>query len=138
MPNSRDSDSYNQDKYVEGVTTVSMTAWGLLAYLEMADVAIPNVLILLIQLQQDILRATRYILANFKENQNKFYDRSVVGTGHRGVLNLQYPVYAYSFPTAALARLAKLIKGTSTNRVDDSLTQQVNERISKLLVGGTS
>lgn len=40
-----DSDSYNQDKYVEGVTTVSMTAWGLLAYLEMADVAIPNVLI---------------------------------------------------------------------------------------------
>ena len=133
-----DSDSYNQDKYVEGVTTVSMTAWGLLAYLEMADVAIPNVLILLIQLQQDILRATRYILANFKENQNKFYDRSVVGTGHRGVLNLQYPVYAYSFPTAALARLAKLIKGTSTNRVDDSLTQQVNERISKLLVGGTS
>ncbi len=28
-----DSQSYNLDKYVEGVTTVSMTAWGLLAYL---------------------------------------------------------------------------------------------------------
>lgn len=31
------SEGYNQDKYVEGVTTVSMTAWGLLAYLEMAN-----------------------------------------------------------------------------------------------------
>lgn len=28
-----DAESYNVDKYVEGVTTVSMTAWGLLAYL---------------------------------------------------------------------------------------------------------
>lgn len=28
-----DSDSYNQNKYVKGATTVSMTAWGLLAYL---------------------------------------------------------------------------------------------------------
>lgn len=27
------SESYNHDKYVEGVTTASMTAWGLLAYL---------------------------------------------------------------------------------------------------------
>jgi squalene-hopene/tetraprenyl-beta-curcumene cyclase len=27
------SESYNKDKYIEGVTTVSMTAWGLLAYL---------------------------------------------------------------------------------------------------------
>ena len=32
-----DSDSYNVDKYVEGATTVSMTAWGLLAYLEVAE-----------------------------------------------------------------------------------------------------
>ena len=31
-----DSDSYNVDRYVEGATTVSMTAWGLLAYLEVA------------------------------------------------------------------------------------------------------
>lgn len=31
-----DSDSYNVDKYLEGKTTVSMTAWGLLAYLEVA------------------------------------------------------------------------------------------------------
>jgi squalene-hopene/tetraprenyl-beta-curcumene cyclase len=32
-----DSESYNVDKYVEGATTVSMTAWGLLAYLEVAE-----------------------------------------------------------------------------------------------------
>jgi squalene-hopene/tetraprenyl-beta-curcumene cyclase len=28
-----DSDGYNQNKYVKGVTTASMTAWGLLAYI---------------------------------------------------------------------------------------------------------
>lgn len=41
------SESYNEDKYVEGATTVSMTAWGLLAYLEVAHLPIPNVIILL-------------------------------------------------------------------------------------------
>jgi hypothetical protein len=40
-----------------------------------------------------------------------FFDRSVVGTGHRGVLNLQYPIYAYSFPLVALSRLKRLLKG---------------------------
>jgi squalene-hopene/tetraprenyl-beta-curcumene cyclase len=48
---------------------------------------------------------------NFKQNQGKFYDRSVVGTGHRGVLNLQYPIYAYSFPIVALSRLRDYILG---------------------------
>ena len=43
-----DSDSYNKDKYIEGVTTVSMTAWGLLAYLEVAHTT--NVPILITQL----------------------------------------------------------------------------------------
>jgi squalene-hopene/tetraprenyl-beta-curcumene cyclase len=54
--------------------------------------------------EDNIIGAVEYILRNFKENGNKFYDRSVVGTGHRGLLNLQYPVYAYSFPVIALAR----------------------------------
>ena len=31
-----DQDSYNRGKYLQGVTTTSMTAWGLLSYLEVA------------------------------------------------------------------------------------------------------
>jgi squalene-hopene/tetraprenyl-beta-curcumene cyclase len=38
-----DSESYNTGSYLKGVTTVSMTAWGLLAYLEVAHLDIPNV-----------------------------------------------------------------------------------------------
>lgn len=34
-----DQESYNRKRYVEGVTTASMTAWGLLAYLEVAHTA---------------------------------------------------------------------------------------------------
>ena len=56
------------------------------------------------------MKAAQYLLKNFKENGNKFYDRSVVGTGHRGFLNLQYPVYAYSFPLTALGRLKLYIE----------------------------
>jgi len=29
-------DSYNKDRYIEGVTTASMTAWGLLGYLSVS------------------------------------------------------------------------------------------------------
>ena len=56
-----------------------------------------------------MMKAAQYLINNFKQNGNKFYDRSVVGTGHRGVLNLQYPMYAYSFPLVALARLKAYI-----------------------------
>lgn len=59
-------------------------------------------------------KAAKYLIQNFRENGNKFFDRSVVGTGHRGLLNLQYPVYAYSFPLVALARLKSyILKGSS-------------------------
>ena len=79
-----------------------MTAWGLLAYLEVAQYM--DVILSLIQVEENIVGAVQYILNNFKENGNRFYDRSVVGAGHRGLLNLQYPVYAYSFPVIAIAR----------------------------------
>ena len=78
-----------------------MTAWGLLAYLEVAHTT---------ELNHRIREAALYLLNNFKENGDKFWDRSVVGTGHRGFLNLQYPVYAYSFPLVALSRLRTYIK----------------------------
>ncbi len=41
----QDSQSYNIDKYLEGVSTVSMTSWGLLAYIEAAYTTQPHVFI---------------------------------------------------------------------------------------------
>lgn len=66
-------------------------------------------------------------MTNFKENGRKFFDRSVVGTGHRGVLNLQYPIYAYSFPLVALSRLNRFIRGEYVQRFDGQLTERVNK-----------
>ena len=60
-----------------------------------------------------MLKAAEYLIVSFRENGNKFVDRSVVGTGHRGILNLQYPVYAYSFPLVALSRLRAYILNKS-------------------------
>lgn len=69
--------------------------------------------------------AVQYILNNFKENKNRFYDRSVVGTGHRGLLNLQYPVYAYSFPVIALARAKAYFSGLRKPFINDELNSKV-------------
>jgi len=38
------------------------------------------------------------------ERDGEFKDISVVGTGHRGLLYLQYPSYARSFPIISLGR----------------------------------
>lgn len=81
----------------------------------------------LIQLQQNIIQAVKYLLKNFNHYNNKFFDRSVVGTGHRGLLNLQYPVYAYSFPLTALARLSKLLKGQYKPNINQQLTAKINK-----------
>lgn len=53
----------------------------------------------------------------------------MVGTGHRGVLNLQYPIYAYSFPLVALSRLNKLIKGEYHHKMDKELTDRINKKM---------
>jgi squalene-hopene/tetraprenyl-beta-curcumene cyclase len=74
---------------------------------------------------KNIIGAVQYILNNFKENGNKFYDRSVVGTGHRGLLNLQYPVYAYSFPVIALARAKTYFSGQKKSFINDELNSKV-------------
>lgn len=61
------------------------------------------------------------MLDNFKENGGKFWDRSVVGAGHRGILNLQYPVYVFTFPLVALSRLRDLIKGEKKPHINQQL-----------------
>lgn len=104
-----------------------MTAWGLFGLLEVAHLPIPNVNSYLSQIQSSIARAVQYLLNNFKENNGQFFDRSVVGTGHRGVLNLQYPVYAYSFPLVALSRAQKLITGKYQTNQNEKFTKEINK-----------
>lgn len=47
--------------------------------------------------------AVDFLVRNFQA-EGEFKDISVVGTGHRGLLYLQYPSYARSFPLVALGR----------------------------------
>lgn len=59
---------------------------------------------------EDVLdNAIQYLLNDFDKYDQKFYDVSVVGTGHRGTIYLQYPSYAYSFPLIALSRYLKSV-----------------------------
>ena len=48
-------------------------------------------------------RAIIFLIKSFKE-ENAWVDSSVIGTGHRGILYLQYPSYPVSFPVMALIR----------------------------------
>ena len=89
--------SYNDpDKFNgRGVSTVSQTAWGLLALIEVVDIY---------DTHEEVELAVSFLISEFKRLGDKFVDISVVGTGHRGVLYLQYPSYAFSFPLIALSR----------------------------------
>jgi hypothetical protein len=58
-----------------------------------------------------------------------------VGAGHRGLLNLQYPVYAYSFPLIALSRLNKVLNVEYIfQKVNNELTNNINNRLDIKLV----
>ncbi|CAB9506076.1 Squalene--hopene cyclase [Seminavis robusta] len=78
-----------------GASTVSQTSWALMALLEMPR-GVSG-------LEEAIDRAVQFLLNSFEEN-GSFVDASVVGTGHRGIVNLQYPMYAKAFPLVALSR----------------------------------
>ncbi len=81
---------------------MSQTAWGLLALLEVVNIY---------EVKPAIEKAVAFLLKEFSDLGQKFFDRSVVGTGHRGVLYLQYPSYAFSFPLIALSRYRKYLDG---------------------------
>lgn len=95
------ADSYLDPKLAGvGASTVTQTAWGLLALLAVRE-------------SYDVLpcieRAMSYLLTEFERAGNRFMDSSTVGTGHRGMIYLQYPAYAMSFPVIALARARRLL-----------------------------
>lgn len=62
-----------------GVSTVSQTAWALLAYLEVAHIY---------NVTENIELAASFLVSEFTRLGDRFFDVSVVGTGHRGVLYL--------------------------------------------------
>jgi squalene-hopene/tetraprenyl-beta-curcumene cyclase len=100
--------SYNNPDLYNGVgvSTVSQTAWALLALIDAMDVY---------DVQEEVDRAVSFLLSEFKRLGDRFFDISVVGTGHRGVLYLQYPSYAFSFPLIALSRYRARFANSSSN-----------------------
>ncbi|CAD8192801.1 unnamed protein product [Paramecium octaurelia] len=89
----RDSKKYNG----VGVSTVTQTSWGLLGLLAVEDHY---------DVKEAIEKAVEFLLDSF-ERDGEFKDISVVGTGHRGLLYLQYPSYARSFPIISLGRFVE-------------------------------
>ena len=62
-----------------GKSTVSQTAWALLALIEVANIY---------EVNDAISSAVDYLLSEFVILGQRFFDTSVVGTGHRGLLYL--------------------------------------------------
>lgn len=87
------SRSYVDSAYAgKGESTPTQTAWALLALLEHRD-----------RFASQVDRAVAYLIQEH-EKHGRWLDRSAVGTGHPGLVPMQYPAYAWVFPLQALAR----------------------------------
>lgn len=58
----------------------------------------------IMDVKDSIDKGINFLMKSFEESGNKFFDISVIGTGHRGILYLQYPAYAYTWPLLTLGR----------------------------------
>lgn len=86
----------NPDWIGKGISTPSQTAWAILALLEAEKVG---------YLVTDALeKAINYLMKNFEFDAGRWFDKSSVGTGHRQLLYMQYPVYSIAWPLIALGR----------------------------------
>ncbi len=101
---------------------MSQTAWGLLAYLEVAHIY---------NVTENIEQAAAFLVSEFKRLGDRFFDISVVGTGHRGVLYLQYPSYAYSFPLVALSRYRSYTAGAFPPAVNHTMVYKAPQQKKK-------
>ena len=80
---------------VKGISTPSQTAWALLALMSGKRGK-----------SEPVRRGIEFLVRDFEKN-GEWTDASVVGTGHPGVVYLQYPSYAKIFPLLALGRWLK-------------------------------
>lgn len=91
-----------------GVSTPTQTAWVLFGLIEIADKPNYNV-------TEQIFQGIRYLQSAHKKH-GEWLDESPVGTGHRGILSMQYPAYAKAFPPMAISRfLNKFGEGKTCN-----------------------
>ncbi|OQW54542.1 MAG: hypothetical protein A4S09_17440 [Proteobacteria bacterium SG_bin7] len=92
--------SYHEKNWQgRGFSTPSQTAWALMALIECGLADTPEVRF-----------GVRYLLEEFKKN-GKWQDQYVVGTGHPGLIYVEYPSYPYTFPLIALGKYLKAISG---------------------------
>ena len=52
--------------------------------------------------------AADYLVSSFEKN-GKWQDITAVGTGHPGIVYMEYPIYAETFPVMALSRYKKIM-----------------------------
>ena len=94
--------SYTDKKWVgKGKSTVSQTAWAVLALVEAERVKLP--------VRDELDRAVKFLVDSFDPLTKHWTDCSSVGTGHRRLLYMQYPVYALAWPLIALGRYKQLV-----------------------------
>lgn len=106
----------------KGKSTPSQTAWALMALIEYyyCDAKFKGNTFFLVldfnlnqknKMKSNILdaveRAIEYLKTNF-DGERTWTDASGVGTGHRKIIFMQYPVYAITWPLIALARYSNL------------------------------
>ncbi|CAF0782351.1 unnamed protein product [Brachionus calyciflorus] len=101
--------SYVNSEWIgRGQSTASQTAWAILALLEAERHNYST--------KGSLEKAVDYLLKIFSWNDERWFDISSVGTGHRRLLYMQYPVYSIAWPLIALGRYRNLIRDKkSTN-----------------------
>ncbi len=85
--------SYKEAEWIgKGISTPSQTAWALMALIEcgMANTEM-------------VKRGIRYLVKDFN-SRGSWLDQATVGTGHPGLLYLEYPSYQHTFPLIALGK----------------------------------
>jgi squalene-hopene/tetraprenyl-beta-curcumene cyclase len=90
--------SYHDDKWIgRGKSTATQTAWALMTLIECGHAKTDSV-----------KSGIRYLIDQFNE-EGHWEDTCVVGTGHPGLIYLEYPSYPHTFPLIALGKYIKTL-----------------------------
>ncbi len=81
-----------------GISTPSQTAWALSALISCGEMD-----------SESATRAVNYLITEFEES-GMWMDSSTVGTGHPGIVYMNYPSYPFTFPLLALGRYRSMLR----------------------------
>lgn len=91
------TESYRDPKWVgRGLSTPTQTAWALMALIECGRAN-----------TKAVKAGVTYLVEQFHVTGH-WVDTSVVGTGHPGLIYLEYPSYPHTFPLIALGKYVKV------------------------------